>query len=391
MTNQKDLISFIGEIYEASYRPEHWQYVFEQLCQRLEAKGGGIHVEDYSEGTRYILASHGIPKLGVLAYQAGMGKHDVVFQIQASRPVGKAAQVVTPEQLKASHPLSYRFIQKPQDIGYVAAIGLFNNEQWHAGIGLHRSFKAQPFGSDELGLLDALFPHFQRALHIHRTLHRSQRREASLRLALSEVMVGILVLNTENRVTYCNPMAEQLLSHHPALQLIEDRLYTHSSDEAATLWQTVNAMRQAMAEEDASYSQRQALGLHHPAYPHPLTVIVANPEKTDNNPPPGNGHIILYIYNPGADVSCTEEDLMTQFRLTRSEAGVAIALVNGLSLEEISTQKGVGKETIRSHLKGVFMKMGVKKQQEVIRLVLNSRLGHLPNPESEKYQIGNEA
>lgn len=391
MANQDNLISFIGEIYEASYRPEHWQSVFEQLCQRLDAKGGGIHVEDYSEGSRYILASHGIPKLGVLAYQAGMGKHDVVFQIQASRPVGKAAQVVTPEQLKASHPLSYRFIQKPQDIGYVAAIGLFNNEQWHAGIGLHRSFKARPFGNEELSLLDALFPHFQRALNIHRTLYRSQRREASLRLALSEVMIGIVVLNTENRITYCNPMAKQLLSNHPALQLVGDRLHTHSPGEAANLWQTVDVLRQAAAEGGAPHPKTQALGLHHPAHPHPLTVIVTSPDKTDKASQQSNGQIVLYLYNPGAGFSCTEKDLMALFKLTYSEAGVAIALVNGLSLDEISKQKDVGRETVRSQLKGIFAKLGVNKQQDVIRLLINSGLGHKTDPESEKHHTGNEA
>lgn len=391
MTNQEDLISFIGDIYEASYRPEHWQYVFEQLCQKLGAKGGGIHVEDHSEGSRYILASHGIPKLGILAYRAGMGKHDVVFQIQASRPVGQAAQVVTPEQLKTSHPLSYRFIQKPQDIGYVAAIGLFNDEQWHAGIGLHRSFQAQPFGCEELGLLDALCPHFQRALRIHRTLHHSQRRETSLRLALSEVMVGIVALNTNNRVSYCNPMAKQLLSNHPAPQLVGDRLHTHSPGEAANLWQTVDALRQAAAEGGAPHSQTQALGLHHPAHPQPLTVIVTSPDKTNKAGQQNNGQIVLYLYNPSAGFSCLEEDLMALFKLTYSEAGVAIALVNGLSLDEISKQKGVGRETVRSQLRGIFAKLGVSKQQDVIRLLINSGLGHPSHPESEKHHIGKEA
>tara|TARA_B100000676_G_scaffold294769_1_gene333106 strand:+ start:512 stop:1684 length:1173 start_codon:yes stop_codon:yes gene_type:complete len=376
MTSQEDLLSFIGEIYEASYRPEHWQHVFEQLCRKIGAKGGGIHVEDHGENSRYILASHGIPKLGVLAYRAGLGKYDVTFQIQAQRPVGKAGQVVDHEQIKQTHPLSYRLIQKPQDIGYVAAISLFNDEQWHAGIGLHRSFAAEPFGSEELALLDTLCPHFQRALHIHRTLHQKQRREASLRLALSEVMVGIIVLNANNQVSYCNPMAEQLLSNHPALNLMDDQLHTHSPDDAAHLWQTVDALRQAVAENGSSHPQTQALGLHHPTHPHPLTVIVASPDKPDEGILSSNGQVVLYLYDPRCSFSCPEQDLMALFRLTHSEASVAIALVNGLSLDEIGKQKGVGKETVRSHLKGVFAKLGVSKQQDVIRLLLNSGLGH---------------
>jgi DNA-binding NarL/FixJ family response regulator len=66
---------------------------------------------------------------------------------------------------------------------------------------------------------------------------------------------------------------------------------------------------------------------------------------------------------------------METFGLSRREAGIAIALTNGLDLKEISAQKGVSLATVRTQLKGVFHKLGVNKQQDIIRILLGSGMG----------------
>jgi hypothetical protein len=100
----------------------------------------------------------------------------------------KAALVVRHDEQAEENPLYYRLIMKPNDLGYVAAISLFNDKEWHAGIGVHRSFKAEPFGDRELQLLDVLAPHFQRALRIDKALQQATHRAASLQSVLSELM-----------------------------------------------------------------------------------------------------------------------------------------------------------------------------------------------------------
>jgi DNA-binding NarL/FixJ family response regulator len=57
-----------------------------------------------------------------------------------------------------------------------------------------------------------------------------------------------------------------------------------------------------------------------------------------------------------------------------AESGVASALVNGLSVEQIAERHQVSRETVRSQLKSIFGKLGVSKQQDVVRLLLNSGL-----------------
>ena len=58
------------------------------------------------------------------------------------------------------------------------------------------------------------------------------------------------------------------------------------------------------------------------------------------------------------------------YRLSASEVQVCWRLANGETLEEIATSLNIGKETVRSQLKRIFVKTGTSRQSELVRLVL---------------------
>lgn len=364
----------IGDIYEASYRPEHWDLVFAQLCQLLNARSGALLLEDKEKDARTFIASHNLPGFPEVAYRMGLAKRDLVFKIQASQPEGNAKLVARHEEVRQTNPWYYRVFMKPNDMGYIAAINFFNNDEWHVGIGLHRSFRAKPFSEDELQLLNILTPHFQRALRIHRELYRAQSREQSLSSALSRLMLGIIVLDSHDKVVYRNKVADTLMAAHPSLRVICDKLHVHNPEDA----QSVAQMLATLRDPHTTGNQRdQALGLRHPDRLHPLTVLGATAQETPANfgELTAQGQVVLYLSDPDSRFFAPEEDLIKLFGLTHSEAEVAIALANGLSLDDFVAQKRVGKETVRSYLKGVFSKLGVSRQQDVIRIILGSGLG----------------
>lgn len=370
----EEILQFIGDIYEASYRPEHWKVVITELCRRLDAKSGGIHVEDYHRNTRYMMACHGLPKVSELSYRLGVSRYDPIYQIQSRRPIGKAGLVSRHDEARLTHPLYYRLIVKPNDLGYVAAISFFNDEHWHVGIGVHRSFKAEPFGERELQLLDQLAPHFQRALLIQRQLHLQENRTQTLEYALSKVMLGTVIVDHDNCIRYCNDLATRLLQCHPALVQTQQGFKAYYGEDEERLQQMLQRLREP---DGKAWPRDQAVGLRHPDRSHPLTVIGVPCDETPHSRfgPAEPGLVALYLSDPGAPFNASEEQLIQTFGLTRKEAGIAIALTNGLDLKEISAQKGVSLATVRTQLKGIFHKLGVNKQQDIIRILLGSGIG----------------
>lgn len=369
------ILQFVGDIYEAAYHPEQWDTVIAELCRRLNAKSGGIHVEDYHQKSRYMMACFGLPKVSQLSYRLSMAKYDPVYQIQSQRPIGKAALVSRHDEARLLHPLYYRLIAKPNDLGYIAAISFFNDDHWHVGIGVHRSFDAEPFGEQELQLLDTLAPHFQRALLIQRQLHQQESRSQTLEYALSKVMLGTLILDPDNQILYSNALAEQLLKTHPALIQVQQSLKAYYPEDDQRLREMLLRLRESPTQGAAP--RDLAVGLYHPEHHQPVTVIGVPPHEASLSRfgPTEPGQVVLYLSDPGATFNASEEQLMETFGLSRREAGIAIALTNGLDLKEISAQKGVSLATVRTQLKGVFHKLGVNKQQDIIRILLGSGMG----------------
>jgi DNA-binding CsgD family transcriptional regulator len=67
------------------------------------------------------------------------------------------------------------------------------------------------------------------------------------------------------------------------------------------------------------------------------------------------------------------------FGLTAAEARVACALVNGCTVTEIANAHQVTRATVRAQVRHILAKTGVKRQADVVRLLL-----HLPNLGTER-------
>ena len=81
-----------------------------------------------------------------------------------------------------------------------------------------------------------------------------------------------------------------------------------------------------------------------------------------------------------AMILVTDFDLRTKIRgrrlselfgFTNAEAQLAVALAQGKDLRQIASATGQSLPTLRSHLRAMFEKAGVKRQADIVRLVLS--------------------
>ena len=78
---------------------------------------------------------------------------------------------------------------------------------------------------------------------------------------------------------------------------------------------------------------------------------------------------MLFVVDPDV-VVLPEADLLQQrFALTRAEARVAVALASAKNVSDIADELSVSRETVRSHVKHVLGKAGVRTQGQFVHLV----------------------
>src|SRR5690554_7658439 len=81
---------------------------------------------------------------------------------------------------------------------------------------------------------------------------------------------------------------------------------------------------------------------------------------------------MVYVRDAVGDVQMSGQVAQELFDFTPAETTLALELANGLSLEETAEKLGITRNTARAHLRAIFAKTGIKRQAELVRVMLNS-------------------
>lgn len=370
LLSSDQLLNLVGEIYEASLNPSHWNHVLAMMCQQLEMKSGALLVHDLETSNYSVAGSYKIASITKHSYSLGLGKLDIGWKASVSEPEGTAFQFASHEETKREHPFYYNMMMRPLNVHYMAGVNVYNNSEWIVALGLHRSLEQGAFDAATLSTLEILTPHFARAMRIQKEFHRLRVENYQLNNVLSRVMMGVVIVNEQRELVYCNPVAEQVLTSNPTLKVRGRALSAYSNAETAALNQAIDELM----FEPRSVSK--SLGLSHPEKASPLAVTLTNTganEALENLILPAKA-VTLYLTDPNMAMHIRHESLMETYQLTQAEAKVAIMVANGMALKDIAEHNQVSVLTVRTQLRHVFDKMGVNRQQDIVKLLLSGAL-----------------
>lgn len=185
--------------------------------------------------------------------------------------------------------------------------------------------------------------------------------------ALDWLEQGIVLLGRDGRVLFASAVAHELLTAERGLAISGGVLQVRSSAEAATLRHLVARCASDLGEgHDASSLLSCRVG--EPA----LLLLVARAARLSAVVRP-SGAAILFIVDPSRASRPSADHLRHHFGLTAAEAAVAVDVISGDGLKASARRLGMSLETARTHLRHIFGKTGVRRQAELVRLLLSAR------------------
>lgn len=193
--------------------------------------------------------------------------------------------------------------------------------------------------------------------------YRSVPAEA-LEAALDRVTTAILVLDPEGQVVHSNRFFHRLVASHGSLELRDQRLWVGDAADQRRL----DAFLSRHAEPggaDAAEHRHLELGREQRR---PLSVYAAPCEWSDRE---AHG-LVLHIRSPLATASVNAGGIAKVFGLTERESELLAALADGQQLEEFAVATHRSPHTLRAQLKSIYRKLGVRRQIDLIRMVLTS-------------------
>lgn len=370
------LRELLGRIYDAALEPVGWLEVVKGVERHLAAHSSLLFLAEPTmpgpTGGRFITES--FTAKNAADYYAYYRQCDPGWVYKQSRPAG----VVSARNLhmgdrqfaESEYFRDYgRFL--PADVFYQAGLTIANEDGLMAVLAVQRGKRGGPFTPRDLRRLAGLYPHLRRAFQVGRRLDAGEAERRAQSALLDAQAHGIVLLDERGAMVWANRCAERLLAAADGLIISAAGLAAAEPGPSRQLRRLIR--RTVGTGRGEGHSAGGAMRLERPSGAPPLDVLVA-PLPGEQAAPglaPRRVCAAVFLREPGQHPALMPSALMTLYGLTPAEARLACALAEGLSLAEAAERNSVSRETVRSQLKAVRAKMGLRRQAEVVREVLS--------------------
>ena len=197
------------------------------------------------------------------------------------------------------------------------------------------------------------------------------------RLALSELQVhwsqfamdrlafGVLLLDGSAKVQFANRSARQLLAEPGELSIDNECLVAAT----ALYSKRLTALLARVFGGEPAGTGRSAALLRVPfgAHEEVLELLVAAIAPTCGS---SREIAVGLLYTPKSGAATPTKVLRSLYGLTEAESKVVHRLLRGRTVEQASDDLGVAQDTIRQHLKSIFVKVRTTRQSDLIAALL---------------------
>jgi DNA-binding CsgD family transcriptional regulator/PAS domain-containing protein len=347
----RDGSSGIRQLYDGLWDASSWQAGLDHVCASLR----GHHLVSFTtaaaegEERPVCWAVHvAEPHINALLRHA-----DEVSVFTRGAPLHRAipGEVLAPPRVLMRTEL-YRSVIRPMG-GHYGAFAL----PFAGGVlAVCRPPTAEPFGHREIGRLQAWLPHLETVLRLKRHLLAVGRRGVMIEEELEHLDVGIIMLDRTGRVLHANQSAEAAMQDD-------------AGDGASP-----GVLRQVRAICDCPDGCRHAISRGPSRWPLVARAVPFGGPSGERLPAGVRANVVVFLRDPERQIRDTASVLREGFRLTPREASLAELLARGLSLAEAAEMLGISRGNARVHLKRVFSKTGLRRQAELVSLILRLQL-----------------
>lgn len=349
----------MGALREAALRPDRWTDSLQRLATAFKAEGWIIK----SPPASYIspICSPSLDGMVNYAMREEWTNKDVRLE-RCLLAFAEGRDILTESMIFSSWELDYlsynsEFINR-FNLRWFAAMSLAGEGVKSTVLELQRLARCEPFSGSEIARLRDLIPRLQEAgnsaLRVARIHHKAMLSGPGTSQS------GVVLLDWKGRVLGLNSEAEATMS--PGLTVRQGVLRASEEKSDRSLQKLIHSV---ITQEPSQVSVTLR------------RVAVARPAMS---PLLVQAFPLTY---PGADrflaraaLTITDQripqvpDLQQTFRLTRSEAEVALALAKGYDVAEIAELRRVSPGTLRAQLRSIFAKTETRRQTELVRLLL---------------------
>jgi DNA-binding CsgD family transcriptional regulator len=358
--------SIIDDLYVGALDDDVWTRASIAIGDSVGATG--VHFFSFNPSTNSVIRdeAHRIDPQLTSAYRNHYFTKDILVEPFVTIPVGEPTpeyKLVSLDSWKKSELFNELAI--PYDMPYVLTTLLHRSPDKIVALSLKTSSKHGPFHMHEAERLKQVVPHLSRVLEIKDRLAASQVRADTLAKTLDSLSFGVLVLDATGCVIESNTIAAEILRAPRAGISVNKQGRVHLREPAgSTLYRWIIAGKPPAQNFDG------LLHVSHPSKQHLSILASPLPQKTKSWIG-GDPRWILLLFDPERRTQVSTKLIAHDLGISEREAEVAALLSAGYDLRAIAVMLNISVHTVRTHLKAIFSKTGVRSQAELIQRIAN--------------------
>ena len=284
----------------------------------------------------------------------------------------RIADVYTEEELKSSE--AYNALRTSAHAGQAINVRLKGTDGLRIMWQVKDPLDGEGWSSAQLDWIRRLLPHVRQTVSVRQTLARAGALGARLTDMLDAAGLGVVQLDGRGSIAAANDRARDLLRTGDRLFDKDGLLFARSPRDDDDLQKLLSRALPPFGAQGAGGSM--VLRRAGPLPPLVLHVNPTGPQETDY--PISPVAALVLVIDPATRIDVDPAVVAGVLDLTEMESRVAVQLVQGMSVHEIAAAMGRKESTIRSHVKRTFVKHGLSRQADLIRLV--RPLARVPGP-----------
>jgi DNA-binding CsgD family transcriptional regulator/PAS domain-containing protein len=364
-------------IYDAATEHELWCHVLTRIADLTHSQGGILFGVSIAAQRVYFDFNGRMNEECKRAFQE---RHMVNpwSSYMIHQPVGRLVasdEAVDIAELRAS--AFYDEVLRPQGVEHSGMMALAARDDFRAAFNICRSAAEGPLSEEEKRTIEWLTPHMRRSMTLGFRLDSYRALQQAAFDVLDRLSDGVIVLDGGARVRFANAAARR----YEADGVFGFRRQISTCSPAHS--QRLSAILRSASEGSAGGT----MSLPHGPDGHLLTLIVAPVQGKDSDRLGDSGikegAVLLFVIDPANRRSIPLGQLMDAYGLTRAEARVALTASLGTTVIESARLLGLSPNTLKTHLRRVFIKTATARQAELAGLIASVCAVRFPDENAE--------
>lgn len=362
-----DYDRLVAMVYAGTQETVPWMRLLEALRERLGANYVTLILRAQREGQslQVVFAGEARPAI-VQPYEAELAAVDPFVNLPRDRTV-MLDELIDEEAWQAG--VYYRAFHEPLNLRYHMGADIGMEAEPSCRLRVSRPHGAERFGERARALCNLLLPHLLAAVQLRASLDIAEVERHFYVGMLDRLSVGAVLLDRNGRILRLNQAASEILARRDGLAIVGGLL-------AATLNSENRELRRLIEQAIAAAGRHlpgivAGMSVSRPSGGAQLGIAVRAAPPTEWSEPSSRPAAMVVIRDPEVRVLASDEQLKRLYGLTGAEAGLALQLMAGRTVDEAAQELGVSRNTARCQIRAIFAKTGVTRQAELLRVLLS--------------------